>query len=98
MDFAAGVRASSDYSLVLTNDFSKTYLNHCGAVGLFVAHYILCCVHESLARHPCHAAWRHGSSIWTISELVEKALSGVVTPEPRGCNVSWFTVIDGRNL
>jgi hypothetical protein len=33
--------------------------------------------------------------VWTISELVEAALHGVVTGEPQGRKVGRFTVIDG---
>src|SRR6185295_10334493 len=36
----------------LTNGFSKTYLNHCAAVALYVAHYNLCRVHEALRVTP----------------------------------------------
>ncbi len=36
----------------LTNGFSKTFLNHCAAVALYVAHYNLCRVHESLRVTP----------------------------------------------
>ena len=32
----------------LTNGFSKTYLNHCAAVALNVAHYNMCRTHEAL--------------------------------------------------
>jgi hypothetical protein len=31
--------------------------------------------------------------VWAISKLVEAALDGVVTPEPRGRKVGGFTVI-----
>jgi hypothetical protein len=33
--------------------------------------------------------------IWSIGELMETALNGVVS-EPVGRKVGWFTVIDGR--
>ncbi len=78
----------------LTNGFSKNYLNHCAAVALYVAHYNLCRVHEALRVTP---AMQIGVTdhVWTISELVEAALLGVVTPEPQGRKVGRFTVIDG---
>lgn len=78
----------------LTNGFSKTYLNHCAAVALYVAHYNLCRVHEALRVTP---AMQLGVTdrVWTISDLVEAALNGVVTGEPQGRKVGRFTVIDG---
>jgi len=78
----------------LTNGFSKTYLNHCAAVALYVAHYNLCRVHEALRITP---AMQLGvvDHVWTISELVEAALDGVVTPAPQGRMVGRFRVIDG---
>jgi len=33
--------------------------------------------------------------VWTISELVEAVLHGVVTGEPQGRKVGRFTVFDG---
>ncbi|HJW41084.1 MAG TPA: IS1 family transposase [Rhizomicrobium sp.] len=78
----------------LTNGFSKTYLNHCAAVALYVAHYNLCRVHEALRVTP---AMQLGVTdhVWTISEIVEAALDGVVPPTPAGRKVGRFTVIDG---
>jgi len=78
----------------LTNGFSKTYLNHCAAVALYVAHYNLCRVHEALRITP---AMQLGVTdhVWTISELVEKSLADIVTNEPQGRKVGRFTVIDG---
>ena len=69
----------------LTNGFSKTYLNHCAAVALYVAHYNLCRVHEALRVTP---AMQLGVSdhVWTIGELVQTALNGV-TQEPQGRKV-----------
>ncbi|HXC55166.1 MAG TPA: IS1 family transposase [Rhizomicrobium sp.] len=80
----------------LTNGFSKTYLNHCAAVALYVAHYNMCRVHEALRVTP---AMQLGVAdhVWTISELVEAALTGVVTDAPQGRKVGRFTVIDGGN-
>jgi len=78
----------------LTNGFSKNYLNHCAAVALYVSHYNLCRVHEALRITP---AMQLGvtDQVWTISELVEAALNGVVTSEPVGRKVGRFSVIDG---
>lgn len=78
----------------LTNGFSKTYLNHCAAVALYVAHYNLCRVHEALRVTP---AMQLGVTdhVWTIGELVQAALHGVVTDARQGRKVGRFTVIDG---
>lgn len=78
----------------MTNGFSKTYLNHCAAVALYVAHYNMVRVHEALRVTP---AMQLGVTdhVWTISELVEAALNGVVTDAPQGRKVGRFTVIDG---
>ncbi len=77
----------------LTNAFSKKLENHEAAVALYVAHYNLCRVHESLRITP---AMQLGVTdhIWSIGDLVDAALEGVV-PEPRGRKVGRFTVIDG---
>jgi IS1 family transposase len=57
----------------LSNGFSKRLTNHIAAVGLYVAHYNLCRVHETLRVTP---AMQLGLTdhVWTISELVEVAL------------------------
>jgi len=77
----------------LTNAFSKKLENHCAAVALYVAHYNLCRVHESLRITP---AMQLGITdhVWTVSELIEAALNGTV-PEPVGRQVGRFRVIDG---
>lgn len=77
----------------LTNGFSKKLENHRAAVGLFVAHYNLCRVHEALRMTP---AMHLGVTdhIWEIGELVEAALEGAL-PQPPGRRVGRFTVIDG---
>jgi IS1 family transposase len=77
----------------LTNGFSKTYLNHCAAVALYVAHYNLCRVHQALRVTPAMqlAVTDH---VWTIGELVSAAMTGV-TQEPPGRKVGRFKVIEG---
>jgi len=57
----------------LTNGFSKKLENHAAAVGLYVAHYNFCRVHEALRITP---AMHLGvmDHIWTIGELVDAAL------------------------
>jgi hypothetical protein len=74
----------------LTNGFSKKLESHVAAVGLFVAHFNLCRVHESLRITPAMAIGIT-DHIWTIGELVDAALSGEApAPRPRP-----FTVIQG---
>ena len=77
----------------LTNGFSKKLENHKAAVSLFVAHYNLCRVHETLRMTP---AMHLGVTdhIWDIGELIEAA-TAPETPEPEGRRVGRFTVIDG---
>ncbi|MGH6871001.1 MAG: transposase [Rhizomicrobium sp.] len=77
----------------LTNAFSKKLENHMAATALYVAHYNLCRVHEALRVTPAMHL-RVTDHIWTIGELVDAALNGVV-PEPQGRKVGRFTVIDG---
>lgn len=77
----------------LTNAFSKKLENHMAATALYVAHYNLCRVHQTLRVTP---AMHLGVTdhIWTIGELVAAALDGVV-PEPQGKRIGRFTVIEG---
>ena len=48
--------------------------NHCAAVSLYVAHYNLCLVHETIRMTPAMALGVT-DQIWTIGELVEAATS-----------------------
>lgn len=74
----------------LTNAFSKKLRNHKAAVSLYVAHYNLCRVHETLRITPAMAL-NVTNHIWTIGELVEAALEPRSVP-PR---VAPFAVIRG---
>lgn len=77
----------------LTNGFSKKLRNHKAAVALYVAHYNLCRVHETLRITPAMALGVT-DHIWDIGELVDAALS----PEarhPEGRQVGRFRIIDG---
>jgi len=58
----------------LSNGFSKKYENHCAAIALYATNYNFCRVHETLRITP---AMQLGVTdhVWTISELVEAALS-----------------------
>ncbi len=56
----------------LTNAFSKKLDNHCAAVSLYVAHYNLCRVHESLRTSP---AVQLGITdrVWSLGDLIDAA-------------------------
>ena len=77
----------------LTNGFSKTLRNHRAAVALYVAHYNLCRVHETLRITPAMALGV-ADHIWTIGELLGAVLEGGA-PEPVGRPHGRFRVIDG---
>ena len=61
----------------LSNGFSKKLANHAAAVALYVAHYNLCRVHETLRITPAMAVGVT-DHIWTIGELLDAALDGAV--------------------
>lgn len=86
------VRMASRRFTRLTNGFSKKIENHCAAVGLYVAHYNFCRVHETIKTTPAMAI-SVTDHVWSIAELVEGALQGYV--EPRGGKRRRFRVIDG---
>jgi hypothetical protein len=58
----------------LSNGFSKKLEQHCAAVSLYVAHYNLCRVHESLRSTPAMALGI-ADRVWSIGELVDAALA-----------------------
>jgi IS1 family transposase len=58
----------------LTNAFSKTLPNHTAAVALYVAHYNLCRIHESLRTTPAMALGI-ADRVWAIGELIDAALA-----------------------
>ncbi len=64
--------------------------NYKAAVALFVAHYNLCRIHETIRMTPAMALGVAGH-IWTIGELVEAA-TNLETVPPRHAP---FTVING---
>ncbi len=84
------VRMQSRRFTRLTNGFSKKLRNHRAAVALYVAHYNLCRVHETIRMTPAMALGV-ADHIWTIGELVEAATNPETVP-PRHTP---FTVIDG---
>ena len=64
--------------------------NHKAAVSLFISHYNLCRVHETIRMTPAMALGV-ADHIWTIGELVEAATN----PETVSPRQVPFTVIDG---
>lgn len=79
----------------LTNGFSKKLDNHKAAVALFVAHYNLCRVHETLRVTP---AMEIGITdhVWNIEELIEASANpDAFAPLGRLAGRSPFRVIDG---
>ena len=64
--------------------------NHKAAVALFISHYNLCRVHETIRMTPAMALGV-ADHIWTIGELVEAATN----PESVPPHHAPFTVIDG---
>lgn len=58
----------------LTNAFSKKLDNHAAAVSLYVAHYNLCRVHESLRTTPA-VAQGIADRVWSIGDLLDAALA-----------------------
>ena len=64
--------------------------NHQAAVALFVAHYNLCRIYETIRMTPAMAPGVAGH-IWTIGELVETA----TRPDDVPPRYPPFTVIDG---
>jgi IS1 family transposase len=74
----------------LTNGFSKKLENHQAAVSLFIAHYNLCRVHETIRVTPAMSLGVT-DHIWSMAELIEQAtLSNCLPPR-----VAPFTIIQG---
>jgi hypothetical protein len=65
----------------LSDGFSKKPEQHCAAVSLYVAHYNLCRVHESLRSTPAMALGI-ADRVWTVGDLVDAAIATQpITPE-----------------
>jgi IS1 family transposase len=80
------IRMASRRFTRLTNGFSKKLDNHLSAVALYIAHYNLCRVHESLspnARNQATPAMALGliDRVWSLGDLIDAALA-VATPDP----------------
>ena len=78
----------------LTNGFSKKLRNHRAAVALYVAHYNLCRVHETI-RVPPAMALGVTDHIWEIGELIEATAGPELEPASEPPRYAPFTVIDG---
>jgi len=63
----------------LTNAYSKKFRNHAAAMSLHVGFYNFCRVHETLRMTPAMAigVTKH---IWTIGELIQKAIDAPAQP------------------
>lgn len=90
------LRMSSKRFARLSNGFSKRLENHCAAVSLYVAHYNLCRVHESLRSTPAMVLGI-AERVWTIGDLLDAAIATqpitpvTTAPDRR----KKFLVIDG---
>lgn len=58
----------------LGNGFSKKLEQHAASVSLYVAHYNLCRVHESLRTTPAFAQGI-ADRVWTVGDLLDAALA-----------------------
>lgn len=76
----------------LTNGFSKKLDHHAAAVGLYVAHYNLCRVHEALRTTPA-VALGVADRVWTIGDLLDATLA--IEPNRPVRVKRNFTVIEG---
>ncbi len=80
----------------LSNGFSKKLEAHCAAVSLYVTHYNLCRVHESLKQTPAMALGI-AERVWTIGDLLDAAIATqpitpvTTAPDRR----KHFRVVDG---
>ncbi len=75
------LRMASKRFARLSNGFSKKIDCHLAAVGLYVAFYNLCRVHEALRSTPAMALGI-ADRVWTIGDLIEAALATQpITPE-----------------
>lgn len=67
----------------LTNAFSKKMEHHVAAMGLYVAHYNFCRVHEAHKQTPAMMLGIAGH-VWSIGELLEQVLKGApFIPAPK---------------
>jgi hypothetical protein len=76
----------------LTNGFSNRLPNHKAAAALYVAHYNLCRVHETLRVTPATALGLT-DHIWSVDELLQAAT--MEAPISDGPRFDRFQVIKG---
>jgi IS1 family transposase len=81
----------------LSNGYSKKLENHIAATALYAFHYNFCKIHDALRITPAMHL-RVTDHVWSISELVEAALNGIVPSEPEGRKIGPFRVLDGGKL
>jgi len=74
----------------LSSGFSKKLENHCAAVSLYVAHYNLCRVHETIRMTPAMSLGVT-DHIWTIGELIDQVGRPDLAPKSQ----KPFSVIQG---
>ncbi len=89
------IRMASRRFTRLTNGFSKRVDYHLAAVGLFVAHFNFCRVHETLRTTPAMAQ-RLTDHVWTIGERLTACLDNAPI-KPRKVHRR-FTVIQGGRI
>ena len=65
----------------LTNGFSKKLENHAAAVSLYVAHYNMCRVHETLRDHASGCTWDRGSRLVDWRPAGRGACGGAGSPD-----------------
>jgi IS1 family transposase len=90
------LRQSCKRFVRLGTGFSKKLENHASAVSLYVAHYNLCRVHETLRQTPAMALGI-ADRAWSLGQLIDAALA-VATPDPTETAPERrrkFTVIQG---
>jgi hypothetical protein len=68
--------------------------NHATAVDLYVTHYNFCRVHESLRSTPAMALGLT-DHVWSLGELIEKALANMPDTMGRRRKPVKLTVIEG---
>ena len=88
------LRMSSKRFARLSIGFSKRVANHCAAVSLYVAHYNLCRVHESLRTTPA-VALGVAERVWTIGDLLDAALTMEPKAPENAPDRRRFRVIEG---
>jgi len=81
----------------LSNGWSKKFEAHCAAIALYATHYNFCRVHETLRITP---AMHLGVTdhVWTISELIEAALSNGAQMQVKRALGSFRVINGGKHV